>query len=105
MKMRLYIHTYGRPGAQFTWDHMPPTLRAHAVLVVQHYEHRQGVYDSFARDKLVVLPSGIQQLSPTRQWIIDTHDVRRYGPNLCLLDDDLREFDRRRTDNPQLFRK
>lgn len=105
MSMRLYIHTVGRPTAQFTWDHLPAALRRRAVLVVQAHEHKTGVYRAWRPDQLVVLPSTIRMLSPTRQWIIDHHDVRKHGPKLCLLDDDLREFDKRRMDRPDLFTK
>ena len=100
--MRLYIHTVGRCATQYTWDHLPSKWRDQAVLVVQAKEHAAGLYEAH-QGKVLVLPKTITTLSPTRQWIMEQHNVQRHGPTLCLLDDDLREFAKRRTDNPQLF--
>lgn len=102
--MKLYIHTYGRAHKQTTLALLPPELQRRATLVVQAreakaYAHRVGVGGA---GELLVLPDSIRTLSPTRQWILDQHNVRKHGPKLCLLDDDLR-FDKRRMDQKGLF--
>lgn len=97
--MRLYIHTAGRPQKQTTLQWLPETLRQRTTLVVQ--AHEAGAHEAHGM-RLLVLPPSIRTLSPTRQYILDKHDVRRHGPKLCLLDDDLR-FDKRRMDKAGLF--
>lgn len=100
--MRLYIHTYGRADRQTTLERLPAEQAKNAVLVVQQREAK--AYAAYAeRAEVLVLPDHIRSLSPTRQWILDTHDVRKHGPKLLLLDDDLREFAKRRTDDLTLF--
>lgn len=108
--MLLYIHTYGRPGVQLTLQSIPEKLKENVILVVQereaekyswqegkHWINKWGV-------KLWVLPKKIQTLSPTRQWIIDNHDIKKHGDKLVMMDDDLR-FDVRRKDKPEKFLK
>ena len=72
--------------------------------MVQKREASLYVRQPYQTYPLVVLPDNIRTLSPTRQWILDHHDVKKFGPRLCLLDDDLR-FDTRRKDKPDLFLK
>jgi hypothetical protein len=96
--MRLYIHTYGRSTNQSTWHWLPMGRQLDTVLVVQ--EREKHLYQDYA---VLVLPASITTLSPTRQWILDNHDIKEYGPTLCLLDDDLREFSVRRKDDNTLF--
>lgn len=64
--MIIAIPTYGRPSKQATWDGLPKALRENTVLVVQEREaHRYGKYP------IRVLPSEIQTIGPTRQWILE----------------------------------
>lgn len=46
----------------------------------------------------------VKGLGPTRQWILDTHDVDSMGPNIVMLDDDL-QFFARRYDEQTKFRR
>jgi hypothetical protein len=96
---KIYIHTYGRADRQVTWDGLPPAVRKDAVLVVQHRERK--LYEDYP---VLVLPKSIEMLSPTRHHIVHKlHDVDNHGPNLVMMDDDLR-FCVRRTDEPDKFR-
>lgn len=83
--MKLFIHTCGRAGRQVTRDRFPDSLRKKTWLVVQDKEKHHYVYP-----RLMVLPPGIERLSPTRQWILENSD----DPHVVLLDDDLAFFER-----------
>lgn len=100
--MKLYIHTYGRATRQATWNRLPPALQKQCSLVVQA---REASAYSKHPGTVLVLPDNICTLSPTRQWIMEYHYKHFVVTDhkLCLLDDDLREFAKRRTDNPTLF--
>lgn len=102
--MRLYIHTAGRPHKQTTLEWLPLALRKHTTLVVQ--AHEMSAYSRHVGANgaatMMVLPKDIKTLSPTRQYILDRHPVKDFGPKLVLLDDDLR-FDKRRMDQAGLF--
>ena len=41
----------------------------------------------------------VRGIGHTRQWICEQHPIPKYGPHLCMLDDDLRFFVRRPDDN------
>jgi hypothetical protein len=92
--MDIIIHTYGRP----TLDRQH-TLRAlladgiTPILVVQHREHL--LYDWY-KGPVHVLPSDIQKLAPTRDYLIH-NDVWKKD-HVVFLDDDLKFFTRREDD-------
>jgi hypothetical protein len=103
--MRLYIHTAGRAEKQTTLNLLPERLQARTTLVVQAQEaaaYRAHAPWPYRANDMLVLPKHIQTLSPTRQYILDHHNVKKHGPKLVLLDDDLR-FDKRRMDMKGLF--
>jgi hypothetical protein len=60
-------------------------------------QHRESTL--YSRYPHIVLPAGIETISPTRQWILDNFDG-----NVLMLDDDLL-FYRRRQDDRTKFRK
>lgn len=102
--MLLYVHSAGR-------GHLPlPTLdtllssgrRDSVRLVVQAKEVRSYAQHinklAEPQEQLVVLPSKIKTLSPTRQFLLENCPA----PRMCLLDDDL-AFATRRKDDPTRF--
>jgi len=88
--MKILITTFGRPYNQVTLKSIP-----NATLVIQQRETHQ--YSHYHQQELIALPKEIEQLSDTRQWILEN-----FSGHVCLLDDDL-TFATRRTDNPTLF--
>ena len=96
--MKIYIPTYGRADRikSSTFHKLPPALQRKTTLVVQDRE--KHLYAGYT---ILVLPVKIQTIAPTRQWIMDQHDVKE-TKTLVMLDDDLR-FDVRRTDDPSKF--
>jgi hypothetical protein len=97
--MLIYIHTAGRPRRQITFDYLPRALQSKVQIVVQHKERDAYRAALPAHAKLLILPSDIKTLSPTRQWLLDNCPEEKF----CFLDDDL-EFAVRRADNPTLFK-
>lgn len=86
--MKLYIHSAGRAtvGQQVTLREFTPALRKAASLVVQHTQ--RDAYAPVAKElgtKLLVLPPGIDKLSPTRQWLLENAEKDRFA----MMDDDL----------------
>lgn len=97
--MRIYIPTYGRADRQVTYEELPKKLQSQTTLVVQAREIAQ--YKKYKN--LAILPQSIQTITPTRQWIAHMHhNIKRDGPYLVMLDDDLR-FDKRRKDDRGKF--
>lgn len=98
--LTLYIPTFRRTDRQRTWDQIPERWRARTFLVVRPDEER------VMRDKgypVVVIDEDVPAgLAPTRQWIVDQHDVDLLGPHAFMMDDDFYFF-RRRTDDPTKF--
>lgn len=86
--MKLYVHSAGRAtvGQQVTLREMTPAMRKAASLVVQHKQ--RDAYAPVAKElgtKLLVLPPGIDKLSPTRQWLLENAEKDRFA----MMDDDL----------------
>lgn len=86
--MKLYIHSAGRAtvGQQVTLREFTPAMRKGASLVVQHAQ--RDAYAPVAKElgtKLLVLPPGIDKLSPTRQWLLENAEKDKFA----MMDDDL----------------
>lgn len=86
--MKLYVHSAGRAtvGQQVTLKEMTPAMRKGASLVVQHAQ--RDAYAPVAKElgtKLLVLPPGIDKLSPTRQWLLENAEKDKFA----MMDDDL----------------
>lgn len=96
--MKIYIPTYGRSERlqNSTFHKLPKALQKKAHLVVQKREK-----DKYSGYPILVLPDNIRSVAPTRQWIIDNHDIKT-TKYLVMLDDDIR-FDLRRKDDPGKF--
>jgi hypothetical protein len=45
----------------------------------------------------------LRGIGNVRQWIVDNHNVKKYGPNILMLDDDLRFFVRRSDDKSKFL--
>lgn len=89
--MRIYIPSRGRAHLVRTWKNLPPDHGA--VMVVPPAETKDYRDAGF-----MVLPCPAKGIGPTRQWIVDQHDLRE-GKQILMLDDDL-EFFERRDDDP-----
>jgi hypothetical protein len=93
--MDIYIHTAGRVAEQPTYTALYDAgLRP--ILVVQSRE-RIAYANAWPSAPMIVLPSSITTLSPTRQWLLEQAKGK-----FVLMDDDLRFFVRR-TDDPTKF--
>jgi hypothetical protein len=95
--MRIYIPTFGREKDQKTFNTLPKQLQEQAVLVVDSREKK--LYPGFPT---LVCPPSVNTIGKVRQFIVDKHDVVRYGPKIVMLDDDL-GFGTRRADDPGKF--
>jgi hypothetical protein len=96
--MRLYIPTFDRVDRQDTYKNLPKSLREEAVLVVYPAED-----DAYGDIPVVVVPPEVKGVAMKRQWIIDQHKVKKYGPHIVMLDDDL-GWAVRKPDDPSHFR-
>ena len=96
--LRIYIPTFGRSEDQKTFHELPPRLQENAVLVVDHRERK--AYP--AHYQQLICPPSVNTIGKVRQFIIEKHDVAKYGPKIVMLDDDL-GFCTRRTDDPGKF--
>lgn len=100
--MKIVIPSSGR--ASIEQQHTLEQLRGtgnEVALVVQKPQATfyKPIADHFGVE-LVVLPKGIEAISPTRQWILDQHKSGKF----CFMDDDLTFF-KRRTDDKTKFLK
>jgi len=101
--MRIYIPTRGRATQQITLGNLPSALRPNIALVVDEAEYDQ--HRSYAEQaSIVTVPAEwCNGIGRKRQFIIDQHDVSKWGQKLVMADDDL-GFCRRRTDDPTKFK-
>lgn len=93
----IYIPTYRRVGRQETWSRLSPYWRDRAFLVAVPDEA-----DQLRATGANVLVCPVRGISPTRQWVLDQHDVDLLGERLFMMDDDL-GFAVRRDDAPTKF--
>lgn len=101
--MRIFIPTYGRHDKQHTFQHLPVSLKQKVTFVVQKQDFLENrrVYEAYNCQDILVLPSKIKTIAPTRQFIMK-HAFKKMC-KLVMLDDDLR-FDTRREDDHGKFR-
>lgn len=78
--MIITIPTYGRPKEQKTYSQIPLSRMDKTYLVVQAREAH--LYEKYPN--VLVLPSGIQSIAPTRQWILDVFPTQK----VVQIDDD-----------------
>lgn len=98
--MKLYIPTVGRAGRLETLrPFIGGMVPKQSVALVVGHDDKAGYPANF---EILRTPKGLSGIGPTRQWIVDNHDVHKYGGKMCMLDDDLR-FAKRRTDDPSKF--
>lgn len=96
MGATIYIPTYRRTK-QLTWDYLSPEWRERTFLVCDDQDA-----DRLEAAGYPVLRCPAKGIGPTRQWILEQHDVEARGSHAIMMDDDLR-FARRRTDEPKRF--
>src|ERR1035441_2474158 len=101
--MRIYIPTLFRNQTQITANRLPTALLKNTVMVLDEQD-KASLADNWKMISgtvaTVVCP--LRGIGKVRQWIVDNHNVKKYGPNLLMLDDDLRFFVRRK-DDPSKF--
>ena len=95
--MMIYIHTAGRPDKQITLKSFPSEIIKRTRLVVQNIEKER--YYPF-QENVVVLPAGINRLSPTRQWILENAESNKF----VMMDDDLTFAYRKQQTGTQLHK-
>ena len=108
--MRLLLTTLGRPHGQRTLVNMMEENWDLVTLVVQPHEEDYMRWAWPGLDMLV-LPPEINTLGKTRAWLL-RNTRKRFGPRICLLDDDLNWYYRpdpsrtnlRYPENPQIIR-
>jgi hypothetical protein len=94
--VKIYIPTLARTDNQITLHNLPNLVLEDVVLVV---DKKDRIPFGGASTILTCPAHGIGKV---RQWIIDNHDVKKYGRSLLMLDDDL-SFAVRRKDDPTKF--
>ena len=99
--MQIYIPTRGRLEDQITLFNLPDGLYYKTKLVVDASE-ADDHKDMYGDDHVIVLPASCNTIGKVRQFIIDQHDIKKYGPKIIMLDDDL-GFNMRRTDIREKF--
>jgi hypothetical protein len=77
-------------------------LLKNAALVVDNDELAQHQKYESQVELIAVPPDYAGGIGIKRRFIVDQHDVARYGPKLVMVDDDL-SFAKRRKDNPDKF--
>lgn len=101
--MRIYIPTRGRATQQITLRNLPSALHPNIALVVDEAEYHQHKTYADQAELIRVPARSCNGIGRKRQFIVDQHDVIKYGPKIVMADDDL-GFGRRRTDDPTKFR-
>ena len=81
----IYIPTLGRWEKQITYNNLPEEWKEKTTLVVQHHEKEQYI-DLYGDDSVFVLPSHIETIAPTREWIVKYLGGKSY---FCMFDDDI----------------
>ncbi len=80
MSLKIFVHTVGRIDIQYTIARFPEDVLEQTWLVVQETEA-----DEYEYPRLMVLPSEITMLSPTRQYILENAGSEK----IVMMDDDL----------------
>lgn len=96
--MRIYIPTLGRVERRTTYRALPADLEP--VLVA--YKAEAAQYRELGCNVLEV-PQGIKGIAAKRHWLVhEGHNLKKHGPGIIMLDDDLSWYDRRK-DDPTKF--
>lgn len=84
--MEIYILTAGRPHTQPTWEQLPESVRKNTKFVIQ-LDERVFYQTTISHhpQNILILPKGIDRISPTRQFLLDNCKADK----LVMLDDDL----------------
>ena len=102
--MRIYIPTLFRNQTQITANRLPTALLKNTVMVLDEQD-KASLADNWKMISgtvaTVVCP--LRGIGKVRQWIVDNHNVKKYGPNILMLDDDLRFFVRRKDDTTKFL--
>jgi len=100
--MRIYILTRGRETRQKTLSAFSTALRSNTVLVAHPDDQQHQVPED---TQVVRVPvKHTKYLGNVRQWVVDSHDVKRLGSHIVLIDDDF-VFQIRRPEMPTHFRR
>ena len=94
--MKLYILTYKRHDTQVTYNDLPEQLKKKTALVVQQCE--EHLYDRTKFNEVIVLPPHINNIEPTRAWVMQNTTEEKY----VMLDDDL-VFFKKHPDNKSIM--
>lgn len=90
--MQIYIPTLGRVAQRVTYRSLPPALQP--VLVA--YKAEAAQYRELGCNVLEV-PTGVKGIAAKRHWLVhEGHNLKKHGPNIIMLDDDLRWYERRK---------
>lgn len=109
--LTIYVPTYGRAtlAQQATIKYLNGTRYADEgrVVLVAHEDEAETL-SAWGWPVLVCPMQGgdgtVKGLGPTRQWVLDNHDVEALGAGIVMVDDDL-QFFARRYDAPSKFRR
>jgi hypothetical protein len=103
--MRIYIPTRGRVNDQVTLHSLRNCKRLlkDVVLVVDHAEGDNQIINGYQCAQVLACPKNANSIGKVRQFIVDQHDVKKYGPHVLMLDDDLRFFVRRQDDKTKFL--
>jgi hypothetical protein len=96
--MLYYVHSAGRAGPLPTLDALLGTPHAARARLVVQAKEAKAYAAAYPNVRTIVLPPSIKSLSPTRQWLLENSDSRKF----ILFDDDL-AFAKRRIDDPTKF--
>jgi len=92
----IFIPTLGRWEKQITYNNLPEEWQEKTVLVIQHHEKEQYT-NLYGEDRIFVLPSYIDTIAPTREWIVKYLGGKSF---FCMFDDDI-NFYRTRMDGEE----
>lgn len=85
--MKVYIPTRSRLDRQIT---LQTFKDAHLCVHSNEYEAHRKRYGK----NVLCIPDSVKGICRVRQWILDQHDSKKHGPQMCMMDDDLRFYQR-----------
>jgi hypothetical protein len=91
----IYIPTLNRTRKQITYMNLPSVIQK-MVVFVANVEDTTMLKHKFPEAKFMTCNK--KGIGKTRQHIIENHDYKNSGPQICMLDDDLKFFVRRAED-------
>lgn len=93
--MIIYIPTLNRTRKQITYMNLPAAIQK-IVVFVANEEDTAALKHKYPEAKFMICRK--KGIGKTRQYIIENHDYKNSGPQICMLDDDLKFFTRRAED-------